>query len=131
VPPAGRNRVPRRRIGRGAPGRGEPPRPDRPSHAAGGADQPEAAPANAGEATKAAELTGTGEPTSAAPRSTRRPDAERGLRGIVGSGPSQVGVVGAMRARDAAQPTAQDLAAAERDLLIVRRYYVPPDADPR
>jgi hypothetical protein len=107
------------------------PRPDRPSHTADGADQPEAAPANAGEATEAAELTETGEPTRAAPRPTRRPDAERGLRGIVGSGPSQVGVVGAMRARDAARPTAEDLAAAERDLLIVRRYYVPPDADPR
>lgn len=64
-------------------------------------------------------------------RPGRRPDLERGLRGIVGAGPSQVGVVGAMRARDAAQPTAEDLAAAEQDLVIVRRHYVPPDADPR
>jgi hypothetical protein len=61
-------------------------------------------------------------------RPGRRADAaERGLRGIVGSGPSQVGVVGAMRARDAARPTADDLAAAERELVIVRRHYVPPD----
>lgn len=56
----------------------------------------------------------------------RRPDLERGLRGIVGAGPSQVGVSGAMRARDAARPTPEDLAAAERDLVIVRRHYVPP-----
>jgi hypothetical protein len=56
----------------------------------------------------------------------RRGDAERGLRGIVGAGPSQVGVPGAMRARDAARPTAEDLARAERDLAIVRRHYVPP-----
>jgi hypothetical protein len=52
-------------------------------------------------------------------------DAERGLRGLVGSGPSQVGVDGAMRARDASRPTAEDLAAAERDVVIVRRNYVP------
>jgi hypothetical protein len=58
---------------------------------------------------------------------TRRNDVERGLRGIVGAGPSQVGVLGAMRARDAARPTAEDLAAAERDVVIVRRHYVPPD----
>ncbi|MFL6129488.1 MAG: hypothetical protein ACJ73E_10535 [Mycobacteriales bacterium] len=61
----------------------------------------------------------------------RRSDLERGLRGIVGSGPSQVGLLGAMRARDAARPTEEDMAAAERDLAIVRRYYVPPDPDPR
>jgi hypothetical protein len=58
---------------------------------------------------------------------TRRNDVERGLRGIVGAGPSQVGVLGAMRARDAARPTAQEMAAAERDVVIVRRHYVPPD----
>ena len=63
-------------------------------------------------------------------KKVRRGDAERGLRGIVGAGPSQVGVVGAMRARDAARPTAADLAEAERDLVIVRRHYVPPDALP-
>jgi hypothetical protein len=32
-----------------------------------------------------------------------------------------------MRARDAARPTAQEVAAAERDVVIVRRHYVPPD----
>ena len=61
---------------------------------------------------------------------TRRTDAERGLRGIVGAGPSQVGVLGAMRARDAARPTEEDLAAAERDMVIIRRHYVAPDTLP-
>jgi hypothetical protein len=61
---------------------------------------------------------------------TRRADTERGLRGIVGAGPSQVGVLGAMRARDAAKPTAADLAEAEREVAVVRRHYVPPDSLP-
>jgi hypothetical protein len=60
----------------------------------------------------------------------RRDPAERGLRGLVAAGPSQVGVTGAMRARDAARPRPEDLEAAERDLVIVRRYYVPPDGPP-
>lgn len=64
-------------------------------------------------------------------KKVRRGDAERGLRGIVGAGPSQVGVLGAMRARDAARPTAADLAEAEREVVIVRRHYVPPDTLPR
>jgi hypothetical protein len=51
--------------------------------------------------------------------------SERGLRGLVGGGASQVSVSAAMRARDAARPSAQDLAAAERDLPIVRRGWVP------
>jgi hypothetical protein len=33
-----------------------------------------------------------------------------------------------MRARDAARPRPEDLAAAERELTIVRRHYTPPDA---
>jgi hypothetical protein len=53
-------------------------------------------------------------------------EAERGLRGLIGAGPSQLGWVEAMRARDAGRPTAQDLADAERELEIVRRNYVPP-----
>jgi hypothetical protein len=57
-------------------------------------------------------------------------DAERGLRGLVGAGPSQVSLGAAMRARDASQPTAGDLAAAERDTDLVRRHYVPSDAPP-
>lgn len=56
---------------------------------------------------------------------------ERGLRGLVGSGASQVRVTAAMRARDAARPTEEDLAAAERDLVIVRRGWVPREELPR
>ncbi|MGI9093923.1 MAG: hypothetical protein ACR2FF_10940 [Mycobacteriales bacterium] len=52
--------------------------------------------------------------------------AERGLRAIVGAGPSQLGVSAAMRARDVARPTEEELAAAEADPHIVRRHYVPP-----
>ncbi|WP_433066990.1 hypothetical protein [Dactylosporangium sp. CS-033363] len=51
--------------------------------------------------------------------------SERGLRGLVGGGSSQVSVSAAMRARDAARPTDDDLAAAERDLQIIRRGWVP------
>ncbi|MGI5181097.1 hypothetical protein ACQEVZ_32795 [Dactylosporangium sp. CA-152071] len=51
--------------------------------------------------------------------------SERGLRGLVGGGASQVSVSAAMRARDAARPTDDDLAAAERDLQIIRRGWVP------
>lgn len=54
--------------------------------------------------------------------------AERGLRGLVGSGASQLRPTAAMRARDAARPTDEDLARAERDLVIVRRHWVPPEA---
>ena len=57
---------------------------------------------------------------------------ERGLRGLVGGGSSQVGVGAAMRARDAARPTDEDLAAAEAELMIVRRGWVPrEDLPPR
>lgn len=55
---------------------------------------------------------------------------DRGLRGLVGSGSTQVGVGAAARARDAARPTAADIAAAEADLVIVRRNWVP-RAEPR
>jgi hypothetical protein len=80
-------------------------------------------------ATATDEAARPGESARRKPRS-RRTDAERSLRGIVGAGSSQVGVAGAMRARDAARPTAEDLAAAERDLVIVRRHYVPPGTLP-
>ncbi|WP_436537050.1 hypothetical protein [Actinoplanes sp. HUAS TT8] len=58
-------------------------------------------------------------------------EAERGLRGLVGSGSSQVSVGAALRARDAARPTDEDLAAAERDLVIVRRNWLPREDLPR
>ena len=57
--------------------------------------------------------------------------AERGLRGLVGSGSSQVSVGAAMRARDAARPTDEQVAAAERELVIVRRNWVPREDLPR
>ncbi len=60
----------------------------------------------------------------AAERSTE----ERGLRNLVGAGPSQVGISGAMRARDISRTTAADDAAAARQVKLVRRNYVPPVA---
>jgi hypothetical protein len=57
--------------------------------------------------------------------------AERGLRGLVGGGSSQVTVTAAMRARDAARPRPEDLAAAETELVIIRRGWVPRDELPR
>jgi hypothetical protein len=78
-------------------------------------------------------------PASARP--TKRPptggvntedrESERGLRGLVGSGSSQVSVGAALRARDAARPTDEDLADADRDLVIVRRNWLPREDLPR
>jgi hypothetical protein len=58
-------------------------------------------------------------------------ETERGLRGLVGSGSSQVAVGAALRARDAARPTDADIAEAEEHLLIVRRGWVPREDLPR
>ncbi len=57
--------------------------------------------------------------------------AERGLRGLVGGGSSQVSVTAAMRARDASRPDERYLASAEANLLIVRRGWVPREELPR
>ncbi|WP_203905457.1 hypothetical protein [Virgisporangium aliadipatigenens] len=68
------------------------------------------------------------------PRADYRGDEssnERGLRGLVGGGSSQVNVRAAMRARDASRPTDEDLAEAERALAIVRRGWVPREDLPR
>ncbi|WP_373313924.1 hypothetical protein [Planosporangium flavigriseum] len=67
---------------------------------------------------------GADEPTGHA-RPADDPHAERGLRGLVGGGSSQVSVDAALRARDAARPSAADFAAAEAELVIVRRGWVP------
>jgi hypothetical protein len=56
---------------------------------------------------------------------------ERGLRGLVGSGSSQVSVGAALRARDAARPTDADLAEAAKRLMIVRRNWQPREDLPR
>ncbi len=53
--------------------------------------------------------------------------AERGLRGIVGGGSSQVTPGAALRARDAARPRPEDLERAEAELTIVRRHWAPRD----
>jgi hypothetical protein len=53
--------------------------------------------------------------------------AERGLRGLVGGGSSQVSPRAAMRARDAARPRPEDLARAEAELQVVRRHWTPRD----
>jgi hypothetical protein len=85
-------------------------------------------------------------PEPAAPRPTRRPprppsapgggsaggdEVERGLRGLVGSGSSQVSVGAALRARDAARPTDEHLADAGENLTIVRRNWTPREDLPR
>ncbi|MEU4217801.1 hypothetical protein, partial [Actinoplanes sp. NPDC026623] len=57
--------------------------------------------------------------------------SERGLRGLVGSGSSQVSVGAALRARDAARPTPEDLAEADAGLPIVRRNWMPREDLPR
>jgi hypothetical protein len=51
--------------------------------------------------------------------------SERGLRGLVGGGSSQVSVAAAMRARDAARPTEDELAHAEAEVVVVRRHWTP------
>ncbi|MEU5566578.1 hypothetical protein [Micromonospora musae] len=58
-------------------------------------------------------------------------ESERGLRGLVGSGSSQVRLSAALRARDAARPTEQDLAEAEERVVVVRRNWVPREELPR
>jgi hypothetical protein len=53
------------------------------------------------------------------------------LRGLVGSGSSQVSVGAALRARDAARPTEAQLADADENLVIVRRNWMPREELPR
>ena len=54
---------------------------------------------------------------------------ERGLRDLVGAGPSQLGVSRALRVRDLNRPTDEDLAAAEKEVVIARRNWQPPESD--
>ncbi|MGX6602174.1 hypothetical protein ACWKSP_08585 [Micromonosporaceae bacterium Da 78-11] len=58
-------------------------------------------------------------------------EMERGLRGLVGSGSSQVSVGAALRARDAARPSDEHLADADENLVIVRRNWLPREDLPR
>jgi hypothetical protein len=66
-------------------------------------------------------------PTASVRKRTGRDAGERGLRDLVGAGRSQLGVSGALRARDVNRPTDDDLADAERDVAIVRRHWKPHD----
>jgi hypothetical protein len=70
-------------------------------------------------------------PTSGAGVGGDDREAERGLRGLVGSGSSQVSVGAALRARDAARPTDAQLAEADESLTIVRRNWLPREDLPR
>ena len=70
-------------------------------------------------------------PTSGAGAGSEDRETERGLRGLVGSGSSQVSVGAALRARDATRPTDAQLAEAEERLVIVRRNWAPREDLPR
>ncbi|BCJ60692.1 hypothetical protein Jiend_41140 [Micromonospora endophytica] len=74
---------------------------------------------------------GGGDPPPRGRRGGATDEGERGLRGLVGSGSSQVSVTAAMRARDAARPTEEDLAEAAARLTIVRRNWTPREELPR
>lgn len=78
--------------------------------------------------------TAAGGPSDGQPSRVRRggaDESERGLRGLVGSGSSQLSVTAAMRARDATRPTEQDLVEAEARVVLVRRNWVPREDLPR
>ena len=71
-------------------------------------------------------------PAAPPPKPARKPrpprdTGERGLRDLIGAGPSQLGVSGALRGRDVNRPTEEDLAEAEETLVIVRRHWTPTD----
>ena len=51
--------------------------------------------------------------------------SERGLAGLVGSGPTRVGNQVAARVREVSRPTAADLAEAERTLVLRRSTHKP------
>jgi len=50
------------------------------------------------------------------------------MRDLVGAGSSQLGVSRATRGREVDRPTEQDLAAAEAELVIVRRHWTPAES---
>jgi hypothetical protein len=104
----------RRRLRQGPTGRPARPRP------------PEEGPADEGVTAVTPEVHDP-EPPVVRPAAGEERETERGLRGLVGSGSSQVGTSAAMRARDAARPTDADIADAEERLVIVRRNWVPRD----
>lgn len=68
----------------------------------------------------------SGEPPRRAGRTYRDDAAERSLRSLVTTRSTQVTPSAALRAREVALPSAEDLAQAEAETVIVRRHYVPP-----
>jgi hypothetical protein len=60
----------------------------------------------------AGNITGTGTGNGGAGPSSGTGAGTGALRGLVGAGPSQVGIVGALRARDVSRPTPEDVARA-------------------
>lgn len=61
-----------------------------------------------------------------APRARgRREQFERQWRELAGTGRTQVSASSAVRARDADQPTAQELEQAEAELVLQRRHWKP------
>lgn len=64
-------------------------------------------------------------------RDRRTEASERALRGLVTTRGTQVEWTAALRAREVAIPTAADLAAAEAEVVVVRRNYTPPEPLPQ
>lgn len=53
------------------------------------------------------------------------------MRGLVGAGPSKVGISGSMRARDVSRPSREDISRAASDVVIRRRAQpAPPKPGP-
>lgn len=70
----------------------------------------------------------TGEGARRTYRTPREDQSERSLRALVTTRSTQVSPTAALRAREVAMPSADDLAVAEAELVVVRRHYVPPTA---
>ncbi len=64
------------------------------------------------------------------PNQGRRGDGDLAAS-LTGGGPSQVGVSGALRARDVSRPTEEEVAAAERIVQVSRRPRPRPAPAPR
>lgn len=86
----------------------------------------DAPPAPAAPVVPAAARQASAPPAPRARRSRADSSAERLLRSLVSTRPTQLSPTAAMRAREWAIPTSDDLAAAAEGLVIVRRNYVPP-----
>jgi len=111
--PAGRRRVPERDGVHGHPG---PPLTTAPAGSGTPGEPPRAS------------SPGSGEPARGSGRPPRDDPSERSLRSLVTTRSTQVSPTAALRAREVALPSAADLDAAEAELVVVRRHYVPPTA---